>query len=383
MRTPPGYAPLDLQSVLPFAAPHLAGEALEAIEIGDGNLNLVYRVRSATGSVIVKQALPYLRVAGEGWPLTLDRTRLEAEAMRIHAQHAPGLAPQVLHLDETAAAIVMEDLHQHEVWRNAIIAGRDILGVADTLGRYCARTLLGTSRLVMSAEERRTLLPRFENTALSAISEELVFTAPYLDTPSNRYDEAAADLAAELRADSRMRATAAQLRWEFRARQEALIHGDLHTGSVMVRDGDLRVIDVEFATWGPMGYDTGNVVANLALARIARRFGGAGDPVALDRDAAAFWSAVTDEIGRLWPRREPWLETFRTGLLVDTARYASTEMIRRIVGLAHVADVDQLTGGARLRAQTAAVRGARALQAAPAVTTFDDVWARCAGEGTR
>lgn len=169
MRTPPGYAPLDLQSVLPFAAPHLAGEALEAIEIGDGNLNLVYRVRSATGSVIVKQALPYLRVAGEGWPLTLDRTRLEAEAMRIHAQHAPGLAPQVLHLDETAAAIVMEDLHQHEVWRNAIIAGRDILGVADTLGRYCARTLLGTSRLVMSAEERRTLLPRFENTALSAI----------------------------------------------------------------------------------------------------------------------------------------------------------------------------------------------------------------------
>lgn len=379
---PPGYAPLNLESVRPFAAAYLEGDPREAVEIGDGNLNLVYRVRSATGSVIVKQALPYLRVAGEGWPLTLDRTRLEAEAMGVHARHAPGLAPQVLHFDETAAAVVMEDLHQHVVWRTAIVSGRDVVGVADALGRYCARTLLGTSRLAMSAEERRALLPRFENPQLSAISEELVFTAPYVDAPSNRYGEAAADLAAELRADDRMRAIAAQLRWEFRARQEALIHGDLHTGSVMVRDGDLRVIDLEFATWGPMAYDTGNVVANLALARIARRVGGTGDATALDRDAAAFWSALTDELKRLWPRDEPWLDRFIAALLVDTARYASTEMVRRMVGLAHVADVDELPDDVRLVAQTAAVRGARALQGQSAVATFDDVWARCAGEET-
>ncbi len=382
MTMPSKYAPLDLDSVLPFAAAHLDGEPLEAVEIGDGNLNLVFRVRSATGSVIVKQAVPYLRVAGEGWPLTLDRTRLEAEAMRIHARHAPGLAPRVLHLDETAAAVVMEDLHQHVVWRSAMVAGRDVSGVADALGRYCARTLLGTSRLVMSAEERRTLLPRFENPELSAISEDLVFTAPYVDAPTNRYDEDAADLAAELRVDERMRTIAAQLRWEFRGRQESLIHGDLHTGSVMVRDDDLRVIDVEFATWGPMGYDTGNVIANLALARIARQNGGPGDANALDRDANAYWSALSDEVDRLWPPDEPWRDRFLAGLLVDTARYAATEMVRRIVGLAHVTDIDQLPDGARLRAQTAAVRGARSLQSESAVHTFDDVWARCAGEET-
>jgi len=366
---PPGYVPLDASTVLGFAAPYLDAEPVEAAEIGDGNLNLVFRVQSASSSVIVKQALPYLRVAGEGWPLTLDRTCLEADAMRLHAQHAPGLAPQVLHVDETAAAVVLEDLHQHVVWRTAMRGGEDVAGVANALGRYCARTMIGTSSLVMPALERRQLALRFENPELSAISEDLVFTAPYIEASSNRYDEAAADLAAELRADARMRALAAQLRWEFRARQEALIHGDLHTGSVMVRDADLRVIDVEFATWGPMGYDTGNVIAHLGLARIARYAGGQGDPEAVDRDARAFWTSLCDEVGRVWPSGEPWRENFLAALLVDTARYAATEMVRRIVGLAHVADIDQLPDGARLQAQRAAVQAARSLQALPAAGT--------------
>lgn len=37
-----------------------------AEEIGDGNLNLVFRVRSHDKPVTVKQLVPYLRLAGEG-----------------------------------------------------------------------------------------------------------------------------------------------------------------------------------------------------------------------------------------------------------------------------------------------------------------------------
>ena len=38
-------------------------------EVGDGNLNLVFIVEGATGAAVVKQALPYVRLVGDSWPL--------------------------------------------------------------------------------------------------------------------------------------------------------------------------------------------------------------------------------------------------------------------------------------------------------------------------
>lgn len=42
-------------------------ELVDAQEVGDGNLNLVFKIfdRSGTSRVIVKQALPYVRCVGE------------------------------------------------------------------------------------------------------------------------------------------------------------------------------------------------------------------------------------------------------------------------------------------------------------------------------
>ena len=41
-------------------------------EVGDGNLNLVYTVSSGSGNIIIKQALPYVRLVGDSWPLPLS-----------------------------------------------------------------------------------------------------------------------------------------------------------------------------------------------------------------------------------------------------------------------------------------------------------------------
>ena len=46
-------------------------QAWSVDEVGDGNLNLVFIVRGSKGSVIVKQALPYVRLVGDSWPLPL------------------------------------------------------------------------------------------------------------------------------------------------------------------------------------------------------------------------------------------------------------------------------------------------------------------------
>ena len=92
------------------AAPFVGAGPWRTDEVTDGNLNVVYRVTGAERSVIVKHAPPYLRVVGDGWPLTQDRVRIEAQALQLHGELAPGRGPTVLgvHLDH--AAIVLEDL---------------------------------------------------------------------------------------------------------------------------------------------------------------------------------------------------------------------------------------------------------------------------------
>ena len=50
---------------------------------------------------------------------------------------------------------------------------------------------------------------------------------------------------------------------------EALIHGDLHTGSIMVTESETLVIDPEFAFYGPMGFDLGAVLGNLVMGYLA------------------------------------------------------------------------------------------------------------------
>ena len=56
----------------------------------------------------------------------------------------------------------------------------------------------------------------------------------------------------------------------FCERAQALIHGDLHTGSVMVTPSSTQVIDPEFSFYGPMGFDVGAYIGNLILAYFAQ-----------------------------------------------------------------------------------------------------------------
>jgi 5-methylthioribose kinase len=62
-------------------------------EVGDGNLNLVFIVRGDASTVVVKQALPYVRLVGEGWPLPLKRSYFEYQALIRQNEPDPGRVP--------------------------------------------------------------------------------------------------------------------------------------------------------------------------------------------------------------------------------------------------------------------------------------------------
>jgi len=55
----------------------------------------------------------------------------------------------------------------------------------------------------------------------------------------------------------------------FCERQQALLHGDLHTGSFMVTQDTTYAIDAEFACYGPIAFDVCKMIANLLIAFFA------------------------------------------------------------------------------------------------------------------
>src|SRR5690606_14057066 len=155
-------------------------------EVGDGNLNLVFIVETDKGGVIVKQALPYVRLVGESWPLPLKRSFFEYHALTRQQARAPGQVPEVYHFDQGQALVVMEYLTPHVILRRALIEGRQLPRIADDLGLFMARTLFRGSDLSMPTRQRKADLALFaDNVELCDITENLVFSDPYFEAELN------------------------------------------------------------------------------------------------------------------------------------------------------------------------------------------------------
>src|SRR4051795_5915547 len=133
----------DYLAGVPELAALLGGQpaSWSITEVGDGNLNLVFIVKGSSGGVAVKQALPYVRLVGESWPLPLSRSHYEYQALTHQARLAPGLVPAVLHHDEALAIVVMELLEPHIILRKGLVAGTIYPRFVDHITTFMARTL--------------------------------------------------------------------------------------------------------------------------------------------------------------------------------------------------------------------------------------------------
>ncbi|MCX8100396.1 MAG: S-methyl-5-thioribose kinase [Geminicoccaceae bacterium] len=376
--TPQGYRALGETTVAAFLArlpeirDRLGGEpaAWRVREVGDGNLNLVFLVEGPEGSVCVKQALPYVRLVGESWPLGLERARFEWEALLVEHRLAPGRVPEPLHFDETLYAIVMERLAPHIIMRKGMIAATVYPNFAEQIAEFMANTLYFTSDLGMPAAQKKKLLERFApNVELCKITEDLIFTDPYMEHERNRWTSPQLDDAARaIREDLPLKQAVALLKLKFLCEAQALVHGDLHTGSIMVTATDTRVIDPEFAFLGPIGFDVGKLMGNLLMSCASqpgheRRPGERADYQAwILRTLQELWNGFEQRFLELWrrhpegdafprahflgPEGERALEAARRRymrqLFEDSLGYAGTSMIRRTLGLAHNADMETI-----------------------------------------
>ena len=367
---------LDTETVKTYLVEQLklfpADEPLDAEEIGDGNINYVFRVRShASGkSIIVKQADRLLRSSGR--PLDITRSKREAEALRIYAGLTPQFIPRIYTYDDTMSAICMEDISYCGNLRKELMAGHPLPpNFTENAASFLADAVFATSDLFLPPEEKKERVSAFINPELCAISETLVFSEPYCNgksrnriTPGNE-----AFIQKILYNDDTLKAEVASLRETFMNKAEALIHGDLHTGSIFIGNSTgaaadsngttepcMKIIDPEFAFYGPIGYDLGNIIAHLycawMYAAFIREKRSAADKF-IERIAAAIealpqlFTAKALERCKTVPLsdslyNERYIRRRLAEIITDAYGFAGTEIIRRAVGDTKTAEFDAM-----------------------------------------
>ncbi|MEK3805221.1 S-methyl-5-thioribose kinase [Metabacillus sp. SLBN-84] len=319
---------------------------LSCTEIGDGNLNLVFRITDQSNKgLIVKQALPYAKVIGESWPLTLDRARIESSAMLKQAETAGEYVPKIYYSDETLAITAMEDLSHLQIARAGLIEGKEFPLLGRHIGEFLGKTLFYSSDFALNPQTKKQLVKQFSNPELCKITEDFVFTDPFFDVESNSFEDELRPAAEAIWNDTELKLEVAKLKHKFLTEAETLVHGDLHTGSIFADDETTKVIDPEFAYYGPIGFDYGHFTANLLMNAISREE--AKQQVLLDHIDTA-WTVFAGEFSKAWEKDGLEVYTEVDGYLSfilektfeDAVGFAGVEIIRRTIGLAHVADLD-------------------------------------------
>lgn len=350
---------------------------LECKEIGDGNLNYVFRVwdKNSDKSVIVKQAGDTARISDD-FKLSTDRNRIEAEILQLEGKLAPGHVPEVYKYDPIMNCCSMQDLSDHVIMRQALIEHKKFPLFADHITTFMVNTLLLTTDIVMEHKEKKMAVKNYINPELCEITEDLVYTEPYHNYRDRNivFEPNLEWIKKEFYEDKELHLEVAKLKFDFMNHAQALLHGDLHSGSIFVKPDSTYVIDPEFAFYGPIGYDVGNLIANLIFAWAN------ADATILDEAERIdymtwlenliveivdlfkekFLKAFQENVTEILAKVEGFDQWYLDTVLRDTAAVTGLELSRRIIGMAKVKDITGIEDeAARLRAERICLTAAK------------------------
>ena len=353
------YKILDEKSAIKYICDDLGYFAnstnLTCSEIGDGNLNHVFRIvdNKTKNSFILKQALPYARTSKE---MILDAARCKIEAMVLieERKFAPEMVPKVFHYDDDLYIMVMEDLKGHVILRTGMMQQKKYPKLAKDTAYFFANSLIRTSDIVLESKEKKDEVLRFINKDLCDLTEKLVLTSPTYNDPRKRVENHLKEFERDEIIDNEDVVLAfAKLKHKFMTHAQALLHGDPHTGSVFVPEKSTKFFDAEFGFYGPMGFDIGLFLGNLLMNAVYQKVTGFDDYYDWVKNLIEeFIDEFTAQFSSVWDiyateyyanNSEEFKKIYISTVLEDTAGYCACEMIRRTTGSSHVAEMDEFS----------------------------------------
>lgn len=352
---------------------------LVATEITGSNMNFAWKVSEAGnpdgGAFFVKQAPGYIKVLGKGFPLGGERLLAEVKAMEeyggplpfggIWKGAAPAYVPTLFYGDTGRCVMIAEFLSGHELMRDLLRSGQCSPAAATDVATFMALTHARTHK-ACAPPGTPPRCSTLANAPMCAITADYVFSKPVSpNDPTNKCSTAIAADARMLRADGDLVRGVQQLREAFMTKKECLIHGDLHTGSIMVpvqsavdvsdgaaatmdrlarephvpSSGKAKIIDAEFAHYGCAAFDVGTFLANLVFAAIASA--DAATRTSIVAMMSSSWTSYTAAM-KAADRSPLTTPAAEAELLQLTAGFAGCELIRRVIGAAHVDDLETI-----------------------------------------
>ena len=221
-----------------------ADVAIEVAELPGGVSATVIAARvPATGTaVVIKQALPQLRVRDE-WLATPDRAETEVAAMVLCGAITPGVVPRVIDSDPEAHVLVMELISpEARNWQAEVGEGR----VHAAAGSWAGATL-GAWHVATSSQDALAGLDDLE-------AFEQLRLRPFHETVIERRPELAdwiTPLLAELRRDRR-----------------SIVHGDYSLKNMLIGPSGNWVLDFEVAHYGNPVFDLGFFLSFVVLSAV-------------------------------------------------------------------------------------------------------------------
>jgi 5-methylthioribose kinase len=319
------------------------GEDATVEPAGEGNINWVRRVRIVPRcrSVILKQARPALERFPE-YQVTTERIVFESRYYEVaRPSDLDQVLPVVLAFDERERVLILEDLGSAERLDLALRRGSDGRGAARALGQFLGRVHGGTRDSPHLAQD-------FSNDAMRRLHGDHIFFLPFREnafllSPRLRHR------AEEVWKDAALTAHADAAYARYLGRGDALVHGDVQAGNVLLAPSGPKLLDAEIAHLGDPAFDLGTLVAHLCVNGLAER-------AALPASVATLWSAYQGSAGAA---------ALHFG---DVIRYAGFELLRRTIGAARLAAVERDDAG--LAVLEAALRWIREPPASPAALGF-------------
>ncbi len=231
---------------------------VEAVEnAGEGNMNSTLRVYyknqdNISKSIIVKQSYYYIA----------QFKSLNAPAERIHIEatfyeyEVKNYLPKLIFFDEKLNIIIMEDLGQAQdlsyLYQDGELTENQISEIADFL-------------VTMHSISKIKPLP---NRLMVDFHKDYLFRFPFnhfLDDMIEKENKEMFDATRVILADNSFQQKIRLLEEKYLNDETSLLHGDFHLGSILKLGDSIKVIDAEFAFFGPKEWDLGVLIAHLAL----------------------------------------------------------------------------------------------------------------------
>lgn len=339
-------------------------QKLEISEIGDGNLNYVFLIKSSidkTKNLILKQAVPYLRCLGKDFALKRERMTYEIRALQNFQLSSAKHIPILYDTNEEMSTVIMQYLDNHIILREGLINQIIYPHFSNDISTYLSSNLFNTSSLNISSIEKRALIDKFNtNSELCNITEDYVFTFAFMEHDSNDEYSKNNQEFQNLISNMPFKQGVLALKYKYMTQSDALLHGDLHTGSIMINENETFIIDPEFSFIGPFGFDIGALLGNLVMSYVSHISLGTNVKYTswLFTTIKEVLEKFEEKFLTLWNEKENsalltktfidndsldiYKKEFMLNIIKDSMGFAGVKMARRMFGSAGVADIREI-----------------------------------------